>query len=131
MAAQVVEIADTVREGKKVRISQKDGTTEEHGIDAGPAFRATVGERGDCPRCYTLGAKGVMLLRGTSPRQRRWGTPLAAWRDPAETQAADPHPPSIQTNRFDCGNGPARARAAGNRDKLSSLSAGDNGMLRP
>jgi hypothetical protein len=27
----VVEIADTVREGKKVRISQKDGTTEEHG----------------------------------------------------------------------------------------------------
>ena len=31
MAAQVVEIADTIREGKKVRISQKDGTTEEHG----------------------------------------------------------------------------------------------------
>jgi hypothetical protein len=31
LAAQVVEIADTVREGKKVRISQKDGTTEEHG----------------------------------------------------------------------------------------------------
>jgi len=31
MAGQVVEIADTVREGKKVRISQKDGTTEERG----------------------------------------------------------------------------------------------------
>jgi hypothetical protein len=31
MAAQVVEIADTVREGKKVKVSQKDGTTEERG----------------------------------------------------------------------------------------------------
>jgi hypothetical protein len=31
LAAQVVEIADTVREGKKVKVSQKDGTTEEHG----------------------------------------------------------------------------------------------------
>jgi hypothetical protein len=31
MAGQVVEIADTVREGKKAKISQKDGTTEEHG----------------------------------------------------------------------------------------------------
>ena len=35
LAAQVVEIADTVREGKKVRISQKDGTTEEHGHQVG------------------------------------------------------------------------------------------------
>lgn len=31
LAAKVVEIADTVPEGKKVKISQKDGTTEEHG----------------------------------------------------------------------------------------------------
>jgi hypothetical protein len=31
LAAQVVEIADTVRERKKIRISQKDGTTDEHG----------------------------------------------------------------------------------------------------
>jgi hypothetical protein len=30
LAAQVVEIADTVPEGKKIRIGQKDGTTEEH-----------------------------------------------------------------------------------------------------
>jgi hypothetical protein len=27
MAAQVVEIADTIREGKKVRTSSKDGST--------------------------------------------------------------------------------------------------------
>jgi hypothetical protein len=27
----VVAIADTVREGKKIRLRQKDGTTEEHG----------------------------------------------------------------------------------------------------
>jgi len=27
----VVEIADTVREGKKVRVSEKGGVTEEHG----------------------------------------------------------------------------------------------------
>ena len=31
LAAQVVEIADTVREGKKVRVSAKGGITEEHG----------------------------------------------------------------------------------------------------
>jgi hypothetical protein len=29
-------------------------------------------------------------------------TPLAAWRSPAETQAAEPNP----RDRFDCGNGP-------------------------
>jgi hypothetical protein len=31
LAAQVVEIADTVRKGSKVRVSAKDGITEEHG----------------------------------------------------------------------------------------------------
>jgi hypothetical protein len=31
MAAQVVEIADTIREGKKVRTSAKDGVVEERG----------------------------------------------------------------------------------------------------
>ena len=31
LAAQVVEIADTVREGEKVWVSAKDGITEEQG----------------------------------------------------------------------------------------------------
>ena len=31
LAAQVVEIADTVHKGKKVRVSAKGGVTEEHG----------------------------------------------------------------------------------------------------
>jgi hypothetical protein len=44
LAAKVVEIADTVPEGKKVKISQKDGTTEEHG-DQGDRSRLMVDAR--------------------------------------------------------------------------------------
>ena len=44
LAAQVVEIADTVREGKKVKVSQKDGTTEEHGdqVDRQPRLTPKI-----------------------------------------------------------------------------------------
>jgi hypothetical protein len=43
LAAQVVEIVDTVRQGKNVWVNQKDGITEEHGdmVDRSPKGQKT------------------------------------------------------------------------------------------
>jgi hypothetical protein len=92
-------------------------------------IRATLWGRGYWNCCHTPGARGCKLL-GKSPRQLRWGTPPAAWRDP-ETRAAEPRqcadvgatnltlssveshprenvPISAQTNRFDHAPSPVR-----------------------
>jgi hypothetical protein len=61
MAAQTVEIADTVREGKKVRVSQKDGITAERGdmVDPNIALDAPCGfcvwKRDRCCAWRTVG----------------------------------------------------------------------------
>jgi hypothetical protein len=60
LAAQVVEIADTVREGRKVRTSAKDGVTEERG-DMVERSRLMVDAR-----------KWLAFVERTMPNVRRW-----------------------------------------------------------
>ena len=80
LAAQVVEIADTVRQGKKVRVNAKGGLTEEHGdmvdrrlmVDA----RKWLGARD----CRIHQAKGLKRARLPNIRSERIiATPKCNW----------------------------------------------------
>lgn len=71
LAAQVVEIADTVREGKKVRVSAKGGVTEEHGDMVDRRLMVDAREWLGAPDCRIYQAKGLKRARLPNIRSER------------------------------------------------------------
>jgi hypothetical protein len=71
LAAQVVEIADTVREGKKVRVSAKGGVTEEHGDMVDRRLMVDARKWLGAPDCRIYQAKGLKRARLPNIRSER------------------------------------------------------------
>ena len=67
----MVEIADTVREGKKVRVSAKGGVTEEHGDMVDRRLMVDAREWLGAPDCRIYQAKGLKRARLPNIRKRK------------------------------------------------------------